>query len=80
MKKMLLVFGFLLFTAAFLVTFPCGSQLFAQSGCCKERDSYRVQWYPNRKNFKDCEDLNRDKDGDNVFDEGGLVWWDSKCQ
>jgi len=31
-------------------------------------------------NFKDCEDLNREIDWDDVFDESGQVWWDVVCE
>jgi hypothetical protein len=79
MKQMLLVLGFLLFAAAFSMMFPGDSQLLAVSGCCKQRASYGAPWYPNRKNFRDCENLNRNSDGDNVFDQRGLVWWDANC-
>jgi len=79
MEKILLVLGFLLFAAAFSMTLPGDNQLFAVSGCCKQRDSYSGNWYGNGKNFEECERLNQEKDRDNVFDQRGLVWWDVGC-
>jgi len=78
MKKTFLVLGFLLLAVAILVTFPCYNQLFAISGCCKERASYKAGWSNNGATFKQCKDLNR-QDGDDVFQQRGLVWWDVRC-
>jgi len=80
MKKILLVLGFLLLTVAVSVTFPCYNQLFALSGCCLDRHSYRAQWRPNRMTFRECSNKNRREDGDNIFDRAGLVWWDVRCR
>ncbi|MFQ5853641.1 MAG: hypothetical protein ACE5JU_24035 [Candidatus Binatia bacterium] len=79
MKKILLVFGFLLLAAAFSLTLPCTNQLFALSGCCMQRSSYGAQWSPNGLSFMACRQLNQSSDGDNVFDQRGLVWWNVNC-
>jgi hypothetical protein len=80
MKKILLLSGFLLLAVAIFLTFPCYKRVFAVDGCCKDRDSLTGSW---RKklgmSFKECESLNR-KDGDNVLDQRGLVWWDVQCR
>ncbi len=80
MKKILLALGLLLCAEAISVMLPCDSQLFAVSGCCKRRDSYRARWYKTGTDFRACERSNRDVDQDNVFDESGLVWWDVACR
>jgi hypothetical protein len=55
-----------------------GSDVAAISGSCKERDSYSSPWRGNGRSFEDCKAYNQRRDGDNVFDERGLVWWDSR--
>lgn len=49
------------------------------SGACKERDSYDAQWRFNGRSFEECKADNQRRDGDNVFDQRGLVWWDSRA-
>jgi hypothetical protein len=77
---MLIALSFLLLIATFYVMLPCGSILFAQSGCCKRRDSLRAPWYRVSLSFDQCKQVNDKTDRDNVFDQGGLVWWDSSCR
>jgi len=79
MKKILLIIGFLLVAVAISVTFPCHKRVFAVDGCCKQRDSLASDWRKNGLSFSECENLNR-KDGDNVLDRRGLVWWDVQCR
>jgi hypothetical protein len=79
MKTILLSMGSLVLAVGILVTFPCDSRLFAQSGCCKRRDSLRVPWARVQMPFEQCKQLNDQTDRDNVFDQRGLVWWDSSC-
>jgi hypothetical protein len=79
MKKRFLL-GMLLFAAAVLVASPCGNPLFAVAGCCKQRTSYTGNWLKLDVTFQRCEQLNAQKDGDNVFDQQGLVWWDVRCR
>ena len=55
--------------------------LFAQpSGCCKQRNSHEGDWYNNGLNFDQCQQLNRRRDRDNVFDREGFIWWDLSCR
>jgi len=75
MKKFLLVFGFSLLAVAI----PYYRQVFAVDGCCKERPSLTSEWRRNGMSFPECEKLNRSRDGDNVLDQRGLVWWDVRC-
>ncbi len=77
MKRVLVILGFFLITGL-LLPFSGDNKLYAVSGCCKERDKDR--WYPNGLNFRDCETLNQRRDGDNVFDQSGFVWWDTQCR
>lgn len=51
----------------------------ALAGCCKERSSYNDGWRKNGVSYEACERLNRERDGDNVNDARGLVWWDVRC-
>ena len=78
MKKIVFVVGLVFFAAASSLILPC-NQLFALSGCCKERSSLREEWNPNGNSFRDCKNLNRQKDKDDVFERRGLVWWDVRC-
>jgi hypothetical protein len=75
MKEFLLIFGFSLLAVAI----PYYHQIFAVDGCCKERSSLTSEWRRNGMSFPECEKSNRSKDGDNVFDQRGFVWWDVRC-
>ena len=81
MKKLVLILGGVVAIALFSTTLPCGNQVFAISGCCKERASLSRGWtkQPPRIGINECKKKNR-KDRDNVFDASGLVWWDVKCR
>jgi hypothetical protein len=47
----------------------------AMAGECLQRNSASDAWSANRMTFEQCRDLNQARDGDNVFDAQGLVWW-----
>jgi hypothetical protein len=85
MKKILLVFTFVVFTVALSGIQADDSQLFAQyppqpTGCCKKRDWLAGNWIKTGLNLTECRKLNRTRDGlDNIFEDGGYVWWDSVC-
>jgi len=79
MKHFLLFFRLSVLATAISVGFPYSNQISAVDGCCKERPSLTSGWSPNGMSFKECENLNRSKDRDNVFDQRGLVWWDVRC-
>ena len=53
-----------------------GRQASAMDGSCKDRTSNTAPWQPNRLTFEQCKARNQQQDGDNVFDEQGLIWWD----
>ena len=78
--RLKLTLALLCFGAALMSAPPRSSAVFAQSGCCKERSSYDGRWGRNGRSYEDCKALNDKKDGDNVLDERGLVWWDARCQ
>jgi len=48
----------------------------AMAGTCKEREASTAAWQPNKQTFEQCKARNQQRDGDNVFDQQGLVWWD----
>ncbi len=51
-----------------------------QAGCCKVRDALSSRnWRPNGLSLQNCTKLNEKRDGDNVFQPTGLVWWDKQC-
>ena len=79
MKKLVLILGGVVAIALFSTTLPCGNQVLAISGCCKERQTLRHPWRKNGKNLDQCQEQNR-RDRDNVLDMSGLVWWDARCR
>ena len=60
---------------------PCRVPALAQQGgCCKERDSLSSRaWRQNGLNFENCRRLNDKRDGDNVAQPTGFIWWDARC-
>ena len=61
----------------------CSIQALAQQqsrGCCKERDTLSsTTWRRNGLNLQNCTRLNDKKDGDDVSQSRGFVWWDQQC-
>lgn len=80
MKKILIALSFLVLAAMFYSMLPCGSTLFAQSGCCKRRASLSAPWSRTNESFEACKRANDQTDRDDVLDQRGLVWWDSSCK
>ena len=79
MKKLVLILGVVLAAPLFSVMLPCGNQVFAVSGCCKERKSEGQPWFNNGKNFSACRKLNQRVDGDKILRQTGRYWWDVGC-
>jgi hypothetical protein len=85
MKKILLVFAFVLFAVALSGLLADDSRLFAQyppqpTGCCMKRDWLAGNWIKTSLNLTECRKLNRTRDSlDDIFQEKGYVWWDSVC-
>jgi len=75
------LFLLLTLTVGLLAAPPCRVQVFAQQrGCCKERDSLSSRtWRQNGLSLENCTRLNEKKDGDNVLQPAGFVWWDGQC-
>jgi hypothetical protein len=80
MRRTLAILSFLVLISAISVGIPCGRSLLAQSGCCKERDSYRSPWRRIPLDFETCRRLNQERDRDNVSEERGFIWWDTQCR
>jgi hypothetical protein len=82
MKRALGVLIFLTLIIGPTAVPPCGVQALAQqqAGCCKVRDALSSRnWQKNGLNFQNCKQLNDKRDGDNVVQPTGLVWWDGQC-
>ncbi len=80
MKKILLF----IFPTFLILWFPnyvsINKDPLAQSGCCMERDDLNNNnWYENGMNLRRCRDLNRRRDGDDLYDRAGYVYWDGNC-
>lgn len=79
MKKALLLAGLVLVVLALSMLPP--SPLSAQSGCCKTRGAPSGPWKKALDlTFEKCRQLNEQRDGDDLFAESGLVWWDRDCR
>lgn len=81
MKKLCLAVGALVIGAGIYTSLPCSDLLFAQGGgCCKERRNLGARWKRNGMSLRDCTRLNQAKDGDNLEQASGFVWWDQRCR
>ncbi len=80
MKKALVILatGVSIFMVTWIGPVKDGAEVSALSGCCKQRDSYKDNWHRNGQNFIECQAANQ-QDGDNIFEEAGLIWWDRSC-
>ena len=81
MKTALALVTFLVVAFASLAVPPCRvPRADAQAGCCKERDSLSSRaWRPNGLSFENCRRANDKRDGDNVGQPSGFIWWDGRC-
>jgi hypothetical protein len=81
MRKRMLAFLFLVLVVGNSVIIPGDNKLYAISGCCKQRRTYRENtWTQTPMSFEECRSLNERIDRDDVFAAQGLVWWDVRCQ
>jgi len=80
MKKIFL-FAVPVFMSFFLSIFLfVDNQPIAGGGCCKQRPNISSpHWYENGLNFRQCRDLNRQRDNDDVYRRSGTIWWDENC-
>ncbi len=59
---------------------PCGNEVLAISGCCKERKAAGYAWKKNGKSFENCQKSNnKEAKRDDIFQRKGRVWWDVGC-
>ena len=79
MRSVLATLLFLAVAVTSYLALPCGSVVLAQSGCCMQRDSFNSPWRPNGLSFRACTKLNQERDGDDVLQPTGFVWWNSRC-
>lgn len=54
------------------------SQMVAKSGCCKVRKSAKHPWVITDISFDQCKNENNN-DGDKIYKNSGLYWWDRSC-
>jgi hypothetical protein len=54
---------------------------FGKSGCCMKRGCPDdiCAWYVVPGSLDHCDELNDRLDGDNVYSNSGLIWWDISC-
>lgn len=80
MKKLFLLSAILLLLFALSNIVLIVDQPLAGGGCCMERDDLSVNsWYDNGLSLQKCRDLNRRKDGDNLYQESGYIYWNRNC-
>jgi hypothetical protein len=79
MKKFVFIIGIILSIGIISNFLVVGYNSYARSGCCKQRRSIGGEWYVIDLNRGECEALNRRKDGDNLDEPIGFVWWDRDC-
>ena len=81
MKKLFFI-GFLSFLCLFFflyvfIVVPVSGDV---AGCCMQRQTANAPWFKNGLNFSDCQHLKMSLDkNDQIFVEGGLVYWDQAC-
>lgn len=75
---LLLVLVSIVFTVPTIISF--NDQSFAGGGCCMERNSKSSSnWYENGLSFKKCRSLNQERDGDDLYQRRGFIYWDENC-
>jgi len=51
-----------------------------QQGCCKALDKYRLEWIIlYGYDYPACEAENARRDGDDLEQQSGEIWWDPYC-
>jgi hypothetical protein len=75
---------FVLFASAIFFAYAVCKAVFPHSdplradptGCCMQRADPQIRnWYRNGLNFAACDQLNRELDNDDIFQESGRIWW-----
>ena len=80
MKKLLLLSVLISFGFMFFAVIDLDNQSSAQSGCCMERKSLSSSsWFENSLSFRKCRDENHKRDGDNLYEKSGFIYWNGNC-
>ena len=81
MKKIVLISLSIMIAGSIWVGSASNNEVYAITGCCKQRVTVNEPWYRSGSDLEVCKDLNIkiDKNRDNVFNESGKVWWDLAC-
>lgn len=80
MKKILLLLAILLLLSVFPGLFSSNNRPAAQGGCCMQRRTLSSpNWYNNGLDYRRCRDLNRKRDGDDLYQKTGLIYWEFNC-
>jgi len=81
MKKLFLLLAIVTLLFAIPNIVHIGDQPLADSGgCCMERDDLSEQnWYDNGLSRRKCKDLNKRRDGDNLYLRTGYIYWEKEC-
>ena len=80
MKKVLLLLALMAIVFTFLTIISFNDQPYAGGGCCMERDNPRSShWYENGVSFRKCQDLNRRRDNDDLYERAGYIYWEENC-
>ena len=78
MKKIALISISIMMVAGIWISTAPDNEVYAISGCCKQRSSADKPWYKSGSDLQVCKDLNVPEE-DNIFHEAGQVWWDVAC-
>jgi hypothetical protein len=80
MKKILLLLALILLMIGLPGILTLEEQSSAGGGCCMERSSRNSKiWRPNGLSFRRCRDSNRKRDGDDLYERKGYIYWEENC-
>ena len=79
MKKIALISISILMATGLWISMAADNEVYAISGCCKQRNNINTPWYRSGTDLEACKKLNEREDKDNLFHEAGKVWWDVAC-
>lgn len=80
MKKVALIFTFAFLMLAIPSMIYLDYQTSAGGGCCMERDSQSSHnWYENGLSFRKCREENQKRDGDDLYQRTGSIYWEQNC-
>jgi hypothetical protein len=80
MKRFFLLIVLISFVLLLPAIIDLEDNLSAQRGCCMERKSLSSNsWHRNSLSFRKCRDENRRRDGDNLYERRGYIYWNGNC-